>query len=141
LAGAGAFALVLSFFVGSSAGQTGGAAAPGSVPTYEDTSGTEYAPPPTTTRKQLATWYGPGFWGHRTACGMRLRKRTIGVAHKRLPCGAKVTFYHRGRQVTTRVIDRGPYVSGYKWDLTKRLARRLDFVEKGSGWLRAAVHG
>lgn len=138
LAGSGAFALVLSLFAGSSIGQSGGAAAPGSVPTYQGPT-TGYAPSPTRTRKQRATWYGPGLWGRRTACGERLKKRTVGVAHRRLPCGTKVTFHHRGRRVTARVIDRGPYVRGYKWDLTKRLARRLDFIEKGSGWVRARI--
>ncbi len=38
------------------------------------------------------SWYGPGFYGHRTACGVELTKTVIGVAHRTLPCGTKVTF-------------------------------------------------
>jgi len=90
-------------------------------------------------RIHRATWYGPGFWGNRTACGQRLKKTTIGVAHKKLPCGTKVTFAHRGRWVRARVIDRGPYNGNYRWDLTRRLAKRLGFLRVGAGSLRAAV--
>ena len=45
----------------------------------------------------LATWYGPGFFGHRTACGTVLTHATLGVAHKRLPCGTKVALRYRGQ--------------------------------------------
>jgi hypothetical protein len=74
-----------------------------------------------------ATWYGPGLYGNRTACGARLRPGTLGVAHKRLPCGTPVTFYHRGRFVTVAVIDRGPFRRGVEWDLTRAAAKRIGF--------------
>ena len=77
--------------------------------------------------RDLATWYGPGFYGNRTACGQRLTRRTVGVAHKRLPCGTRVAVRYKGRFVRTRVIDRGPYAHGAKWDLTKRAAKKLRF--------------
>jgi hypothetical protein len=75
---------------------------------------------------RLATWYGPGFYGRRTACGLRLRRSTEGVAHKSLPCGTAVTFYHRGHLETVPVIDRGPYARRVSWDLTAATARNLD---------------
>jgi rare lipoprotein A (peptidoglycan hydrolase) len=78
--------------------------------------------------KSTATWYGPGFWHHKTACGKTLRRRTVGVAHRHLPCGTKVTLKYGHRFVTTRVIDRGPYTRGVHWDLTKRAAKRLHFT-------------
>jgi rare lipoprotein A (peptidoglycan hydrolase) len=71
------------------------------------------------------TWYGPGFYGRRTACGVRLRRATAGVAHRRLPCGTRVILYAKGRTVTVRVIDRGPYARGVEWDLTAATARAL----------------
>jgi rare lipoprotein A (peptidoglycan hydrolase) len=74
---------------------------------------------------QLATWYGPGFYGEKTACGQTLTRRTIGVAHRRLPCGTKVAFSYKGRSLETEVIDRGPYGTRAKWDLTQRAAERL----------------
>jgi hypothetical protein len=74
-----------------------------------------------------ATWYGPGFYGNRTACGQVLRRGTVGVAHKTLPCGAKVTISYRGRALVTKVIDRGPYRAGYSWDLTNGARELLHF--------------
>jgi len=78
-----------------------------------------------TMSKSTATWYGPGFWNNKTACGEILKRRTLGVAHRNLPCGTKVTLKYGQRYVTTRVIDRGPFAKGVRWDLTKRTARKL----------------
>jgi len=64
------------------------------------------------------SWYGPGFYGQRTACGQTLTETLIGVANRTLPCGTLVTFKWNGRQITVPVVDRGPYVSGRQWDLT-----------------------
>ena len=75
--------------------------------------------------QSVATWYGPGFFGERTACGQRLGRKTIGVAHRHLPCGTKVTLKYRSHYVRARVIDRGPYASGARWDLTQKTARKL----------------
>jgi rare lipoprotein A len=84
-----------------------------------------------------ATWYGPGFYGNQTACGPVLRPGTIGVAHRRLPCGTPVKFVYRGRQLVTRVIDRGPYSAGHTWDLTNGARQALGF--EGSGRVLFAV--
>jgi len=77
--------------------------------------------------QQLATWYGPGFYGNRTGCGGTLQRTSWGIAHRTLPCGTLVTLGHRGRRVTVRVIDRGPY-SGATVDLTERTKRFLGFT-------------
>jgi rare lipoprotein A len=79
-----------------------------------------------------ATWYGPGFYGKRTACGKRLGRQTLGVAHRTLPCGTRVTFYHGGRFMTVAVIDRGPFARGVEWDLTAAAAKRLGFRSTGA---------
>ena len=76
-------------------------------------------------RYRRATWYGPGLYGNRTACGKRLRRATMGVAHKSLPCGTPVTFYRGGRFITVPVIDRGPFRHGVAWDLTAAAAQKL----------------
>ena len=73
----------------------------------------------------VASWYGPGFFGRRTACGTRLTRRTLGVAHKTLPCGTMVDLYHGGRTISVPVIDRGPFKAGRDWDLTQAAARKL----------------
>lgn len=66
------------------------------------------------------SWYGPGFYGKRTACGQAYTTSIMGVAHRSLPCGTLVTFRNpaNGRTITVPVIDRGPYVAGRNWDLS-----------------------
>lgn len=80
-----------------------------------------------------ASWYGPGMWGRTTACGVVLRPSTIGVAHKRLPCGTMVRFVYDGLTVTAPVIDRGPYIRGRAWDLTAAASEALGFESVGVG--------
>ena len=73
----------------SASGQTGGTppAATEPAPSLEPSASTSGS----WTVYKKATWYGPGFWGNH-----RLREdldpTTIGVAHKKLPCGTKVSF-------------------------------------------------
>jgi hypothetical protein len=84
-----------------------------------------------------ATWYGPGLYGNRTACGRVLRPGTIGVAHRTLPCGTKVTLAYHGHYVVAPVIDRGPFAAGYAFDITAGAAKALAFTT--SDQLRYAV--
>lgn len=65
-----------------------------------------------------ASWYGPGFYGNRTACGLTLTTSLSGVAHRSLPCGADVTLRHDETTVTVPVVDRGPFVYDREFDLT-----------------------
>jgi hypothetical protein len=80
------------------------------------------------------SWYGPGFYGKRTACGLAMTTSLVGVAHKSLPCGTLVSFRNpaNGRVVTAPVVDRGPYVSGRQWDLTGGLCKKLAHCYTGS---------
>ena len=76
-------------------------------------------------KRRTATWYGPGLYGNKMACGGTLTRNTFGVAHKTLPCGKKVTIAHGGRIVIARVVDRGPFVKGVAYDLTEKTARSV----------------
>jgi rare lipoprotein A len=76
-------------------------------------------------RRAKVTWYGPGFYGRKTACGTRLRKATLGVANKSLPCGTLVDLYNNGQTVTVPVIDRGPFRAGTSYDLTAATAKAI----------------
>jgi rare lipoprotein A (peptidoglycan hydrolase) len=76
-----------------------------------------------------ASWYGPGLYGNRLACGGRLGHRTLGVAHKSLPCGTNVALRYRGRTIVVPVIDRGPYSRGVAYDLTEATARKLGMTQ------------
>jgi rare lipoprotein A (peptidoglycan hydrolase) len=76
-------------------------------------------------RQAIATQYGPGFYGQRTACGTKLKPSTIGVANRTLKCGTKVSVYYHGRTMVIPVIDRGPYANHADWDLTTATAKAL----------------
>lgn len=80
------------------------------------------------------SWYGPGFYGSGTACGQTYTRDIIGVAHRTLPCGTKVTFRNpaNGRVLTVPVIDRGPYVAGRTWDLSAGACKALAHCYTGS---------
>lgn len=75
----------------------------------------------------VATWYGPGLFGQRTACGQTLSHTLVGVAHRGLPCGRLVAILYRGRTLVAPVVDRGPFTNGASWDLTYAAAQALGF--------------
>jgi rare lipoprotein A len=76
-------------------------------------------------RPSLATQYGPGFYGRRTACGQMLKPSTIGVANRTLRCGMPVAIYYHAQTLVVPVIDRGPYANRADWDLTEATGRAL----------------
>lgn len=119
---------------------TGGAApyvepAPATAPDAE-AEGISFSTP---LRYAGASWYGPGLYGNNTACGNVLRPKTVGVAHKTLPCGTLVKFVFRGRSVVAPVIDRGPYIRGRAWDLTTAASKALGFESVGVGRVAYAI--
>jgi rare lipoprotein A (peptidoglycan hydrolase) len=116
---------------------TAAVALPAAASTGTTNGGTSATPPPDQSSQARtanyqtakATWYGPGLFGNRLACGGRLSRSTLGVAHKSLPCGTKVALRYRGRTVVVPVIDRGPYARGVSYDLTQATARKLGMTQ------------
>jgi rare lipoprotein A (peptidoglycan hydrolase) len=90
-------------------------------------------------RPALATFYGPGFFGRATACGVTLTPETHGVAHRRLPCGTLVRIMFHAREITVPVIDRGPFNGSFTWDLTQATADALGFQAGGIGYARVTT--
>jgi rare lipoprotein A len=82
-------------------------------------------------RARMATLYGPGLFGNRTACGETLTRTRFGVADRALACGTAVTLSHGGRFVTVPVIDRGPFTAGVSMDLTSATASALGVSATG----------
>jgi rare lipoprotein A len=110
----------------ASALASGATADPGGVPSSQG------APPghPAPRTAAIATWFGPGFYGRRTACGQMLTPAVVGLANRTLPCGTLVTVAYRGHRLTLPVIDRGPYgANGAAWDLTAGAARALGMTD------------
>jgi hypothetical protein len=72
------------------------------------------------------SWYGPGFYGKRTACGHAMTEGLVGVAHRTLPCGTKITFKNPARAVRER-----PPVGPHRWAVPEAgsLLHRLALLE------------
>jgi rare lipoprotein A len=75
----------------------------------------------------LASWYGPGFQGRRTASGERFNTGSFTAAHRSLSFGTRVrvTNVRNGQSVVVRINDRGPHVAGRIIDLSKASARAI----------------
>jgi rare lipoprotein A (peptidoglycan hydrolase) len=99
---------------------------------------TPVAPAVTSDAVVLASWYGPGFYGNRTACGQIYTPQLFGVAHKTLPCGTRLTLTYGARSVEVAVIDRGPYVAGRTLDLSNATKLALGCADLCT--LRMQVH-
>jgi hypothetical protein len=66
----------------------------------------------------VASYYGPGLYGNRTACGQTMTTTLQGVAHRTLACGTPVTLRFGANTVTVPVVDRGPQILSREFDLT-----------------------
>ncbi len=89
----------------------------------------------------IASWYGPGFHGKRTANGEPYDSYTLTAAHPtlQLPCIARVTNLDNGRSVVVRVNDRGPFKRGRVMDVSKRAAELLGMIGAGTAKVRVQV--
>src|SRR3989441_8564631 len=103
------------------------------------------APPPITNGVQVgvASWYGPGFHGNRTANGEIYDQYELTAAHPSLPLGTRVmvTNLENGRAVQVRINDRGPFVGGRAIDLSYAAARTIGMVGPGTVRVRVEVLG
>jgi len=82
----------------------------------------------------IASWYGPGYHGKRTASGEIFDMYAMTAAHKTLPFNTivKVVDLETGRWVIVRINDRGPFVPGRIIDLSYAAAKELGILEKGT---------
>lgn len=89
----------------------------------------------------LASWYGPGFNGKRTANGEVYDMNALTAAHKTLPIPSvvQVTNLENGRTIKLRINDRGPFVEGRIIDLSLRAAQVLDVERKGTARVRVEL--
>jgi rare lipoprotein A len=95
------------------------------------------APPPVV--EGLASWYGPGFHGKRTASGERFDQDGLTAAHCCWPLGTRlrVTLLSTGKSTIVRVNDRMPSNrKGRIIDLSRGAARRIGLIGPGTGRVR-----
>ncbi|MBF0159378.1 MAG: septal ring lytic transglycosylase RlpA family protein [Magnetococcales bacterium] len=86
----------------------------------------------------VASWYGPGFHGKRTASSEPFDMYRISAAHTILPLPSTIraTNLENGRQLLVRVNDRGPFTGGRLVDFSYGAARELGFDHKGTTRVR-----
>jgi len=86
----------------------------------------------------VASWYGPTFYGHRTANGEVYTAQDLTAAHRTLPLpvNVRVTNLDNGKSLVVRVNDRGPFAKGRIIDLSERAAELLGYKEKGTARVR-----
>ena len=88
-----------------------------------------------------ASWYGPGFYGNRTANGEVFKPGTMTAAHRTLPFGTKVrvTNLWNGRSAVIRINDRGPFIDHRVIDLGHGAASSLGLIASGVAQVRLEV--
>ena len=86
----------------------------------------------------VASWYGPGFAGRRTANGEIFDPTQLTAAHKTLPFGTqvKVTNLNNSLSVVVRINDRGPFKPGRVIDLSQAAAERIGMIGSGTAPVR-----
>lgn len=86
-----------------------------------------------TAQAQMASWYGPGFHGRKTASGETYNQNGLTAAHRSLPFGTrvKVTNTRNGKSVVVRVTDRGPFIKGRVIDLSRAAASAIGMIQSG----------
>ncbi len=89
----------------------------------------------------VASWYGPGFHGHKTANGEQYDMHRLTAAHRTLPLGSVllVKSLSNGRTVTVRVNDRGPFVKNRILDLSLGAAQSLGMTGAGTDQIELRV--
>jgi rare lipoprotein A len=94
-------------------------------------------------QRGLASWYGPGFHGEKTASGEIYDQNDLTAAHRKLPLGTKATVINleNNKQVEVEINDRGPYVGGRVIDLSKAAAERLEMKKDGTTRVRIEAGG
>jgi len=93
------------------------------------------------TESGMASWYGPGFHGKRTANGEAYDQQAMTAAHRTLPMPSvvRVTNLDNGNTVVLRVNDRGPFAHNRIIDVSRAAAERLDMVRSGVASVRVEI--
>jgi rare lipoprotein A len=85
----------------------------------------------------VASWYGPGFQGRRTASGERYNMYDMTAAHPTLPFGTRLAVRNAntGKVVMVRVNDRGPFKKNRILDLSFAAAKEVGVFGPGTAYV------
>lgn len=88
---------------------------------------------PDVDQQGIASWYGPGFHGRKTANGERFNQYELTAAHPTYKFGTQLCVRSKstGQAVVVRVNDRGPFVKNRVIDLSKAAAEEIGMLGKG----------
>ena len=92
-------------------------------------------------QRGYASFYHDKFQNRRTSSGEKFDNNSYTCAHRTLPFGTKieVTNLANNKFVICTVTDRGPYKHNRLIDVTKRVAKELDFHHLGTAKVRIKV--
>lgn len=81
----------------------------------------------------MASWYGRGFHGKKTASGEPFDMHDNTAAHRTVPFGTyvKVENLANQREVVVRINDRGPFAKGRIIDLSYGAAKEIGLIGPG----------
>jgi rare lipoprotein A len=121
----GTTAVLLVFLAGCSTLRQQPVPLPGAVPSIQPSEGE--------IGRGIASWYGRGLHGKRTASGERFDEADFTAAHRTLPFGTRVLVRNlrNGREVIVRINDRGPWARERIIDLSRAAAAALDMLQAG----------
>ncbi len=91
----------------------------------------------------IASWYGPGLQGKKTASGSIFNMNSLTAAHKKLEFGTliRVTNIKNQKYVIVEVVDRGPVSKKKVLDLSKKAAQEIDIIKSGSAEVKIEIVG
>lgn len=89
----------------------------------------------------VASWYGPGLEGRKTASGEVFHQQALTAASSIMPLGSRAEVINtaNGRAVAVRINDCGPFAVGRGIDLSRRAAVRLGMIRSGVKSVRVQV--
>ena len=82
----------------------------------------------------IASWYGDDFHNKKTANGEIYNMHDFTCAHRTLPMPSlvRITNLQNGKNIVARVNDRGPFAKDRIVDVSKNIAKELDFYSQGT---------
>ena len=86
------------------------------------------------------SWYS---YGKKTANGEKFNPNNLTVAHKSIPFGTIIRFTNMdtNQAIIARVNDRGPYIKGREFDVSRKCAEYLVIKDNGVRKLKIEVFG
>ncbi len=89
----------------------------------------------------IASFYGDGFHGKKTASGEVYDQNRLTAAHRTLPFGTRVrvTNLTNNQDVIVVINDRGPFAKGRIIDLSYAAAKKIGMIQAGTAKVKLEI--